>query len=1012
MKYRFRDSFCDASTSTRVSGVVYATALLVIIVSSITRADEQKFGLESRIPWTSGHVTGTPEPPPAFELQRLYPKLHFKSPLEIAFATDSDRIFIAEQPGKIFSFHNTADPSSSDLAIDFRETVKDWNQIPGCTGFDSIYGMALHPDFAHNHFIFVCYALAFRQRPTEPVGTRVVRYTVTGDPPRFDPASEKRIIEWQAGGHNGGCLRFGKDGMLYISAGDQADPNPPDVYNTGQDISDLRSSILRIDIDHPNGDKAYSIPRDNPFVRTPGARGEVWCYGLRNPWRFSIDRATGNVWVADVGWELWESVHCAKPGGNYGWSIMEGPNPVHPDGKRGPTPITPPLLALSHAESASITGGNVYRGKKYPQLVGQYVFGDWETRRLWAAKLIGDDKLEPHRTIAETDARIVSFGEDRDGELYIVDHEGGGIYTIAPNEAANHPSSFPRTLKATGLFSDVAKQSPAPGVLPFSVIVPQWVDGAVGERFVALPGEGKVKWRTDDVYSRPQRSFPKDAVLVRTLSLDITTGEPSSRRKLETQLLQFDGKQWHAYSYRWREDQADADLVDANGADLPLTINDRSFPGGKRPQTWHYASRAQCMTCHNSWAAYTLGFTDEQINCDQKYDTGVTDNQLHTLRHIGLIPEAARPQPTPENPRPPNWPTYSLVNPYDTSADLDQRVRSYLHVNCSQCHRMGGGGAALFDVRKEMSLKQTGLVNAAPMLGTLGLDDARIVYPGEPNQSVLLYRIAKNGLGRMPRIGSDVVDDRAVAMIAQWITRLGDGSTAPTIKNKSPKEAVAALKTSGAEQAINTLLTSPSGALSLICALENEHLSDATRTDIINRGVAAPLPAVRDLFDRFNPNASQAPRLGLTFDRQKLLTMKGDAARGKNVFQNLAQCATCHFAGDVRVREFGPDLSHIAAKYNKAQLLENIVEPSKTIAEGFATYNVQRPDGDVISGFLVGQNDSEVVLKDPNLQLIHIPKAQVKALKAQAISAMPEGLLANLEPQQAADLLEFLARQK
>jgi glucose/arabinose dehydrogenase len=312
-----------------------AAALIVLLCISLWSPWSVAYGLDSRAPWTSNHVTGTPEPPPPFEIQRVYPKLTFKTPLEIAFEPGGNRVFIAEQNGKIFSFPNVADPPKADEAINLRDIVKDWKNLPSCQGFDSIYGMAFHPNFAQNHYIFVCYALSFRERPTEPIGTRVVRFTVTGDPPKLDPASAKQIIEWQAGGHNGGCLRFGKEGDLYISAGDQADPNPPDSYNTGQDISDLRASIMRIDIDHADGDKPYSIPADNPFIKTPGARPEVWCYGLRNPWRFSVDRQTGNIWVGDVGWELYESVYCAKSGGNYGWSIMEGPNPVHPEGKSG-----------------------------------------------------------------------------------------------------------------------------------------------------------------------------------------------------------------------------------------------------------------------------------------------------------------------------------------------------------------------------------------------------------------------------------------------------------------------------------------------------------------------------------------------------------------------------------------------------------------------------------------------------------------------------------------------------
>src|SRR5262249_15350674 len=146
-------------------------------------------------------------------------------------------------------------------------------------------------------------------------------------------------ITWLSGGHNAGCIQFGPDGYLYISTGDGGGPNPPDPLKTGQDISDLLSSVLRIDVDHADHGKGYRVPDDNPFVTYPGARPEVWAYGLRNPWRMSFDRRTRALWVADVGWELWEMVYRVEKGGNYGWSIMEGPQAIKLDEKPGPTPI-------------------------------------------------------------------------------------------------------------------------------------------------------------------------------------------------------------------------------------------------------------------------------------------------------------------------------------------------------------------------------------------------------------------------------------------------------------------------------------------------------------------------------------------------------------------------------------------------------------------------------------------------------------------------------------------------
>ena len=224
-------------------------------------------------------------------------------------------------------------------------------------GFEALYGLEFHPRFAENRYCYVCYVVRGADGSQQiPDGTRVSRFRVTEEnPPRAIPESEQVVIQWLQGGHNGGCLKFGPDGMLYISTGDGSSAFPPDELNAGQDVSNLLSSVLRIDVDHPAEGRHYSIPSDNPFVSLPGARGEIWCYGLRNPWKMSFDRATGDLWVGDVGWELWELVFHVERGGNYGWSVMEGPQSVHVDRRIGPTPILPPALSIPHTDGVSIT---------------------------------------------------------------------------------------------------------------------------------------------------------------------------------------------------------------------------------------------------------------------------------------------------------------------------------------------------------------------------------------------------------------------------------------------------------------------------------------------------------------------------------------------------------------------------------------------------------------------------------------------------------------------------------
>jgi len=1005
---------------------------------------EPPYGIATRVAWTSGRVSGSPDAPPPFQTERVFPNLTFTNPLDITVAPSLGRVMVLEQRGKLFSFPDRSDVAHADLLLDLSQ-VHGLERVPDCKGTGDAYGIALHPDFAKNHYCYVCYTLDYYTRSrNHDNGSRVSRFTVSqSDPPTIDPASEVIELQWLGGGHNGGCLKFGPDGLLYISTGDGGDPNPPDPFKTGQDVTDLLSSILRIDVDYPADGKPYSIPPDNPFVSLAGARPEVWAYGLRNPWRMNFDSQTGNLWVGDVGWELWESIVCAKAGGNYGWSIMEGPNPVYPQGKRGPTPLIPPLAALPHTEADSITGGVVYRGHELPELIGQYVFGDWQTLSLWAAKCVGDkqDKLEPYHLIAQTDQKIVAFGETPDGEPIIVDHGGGGLWKIVRNPDVNKPRQFPHKLSETGLFTSTKDQTPAPGVIPFNVNAPQWVDGAVAQRWVAVPGQQKVTWGKG-VWGDDKPAWPKDSVLVRTLTVNdkprlspilinadsstFARDSSPSRQRIETQLLHFDGKQWHGYSYAWNDHQTDAELVDAAGDSRQVAFPDPSAPSHVRQQRWQFASRAQCMTCHNSWCDYTLAFDLRQLDQRRRFDGGVEDNQIRTFRHIGLLTE-----PLPSKDSGPSAPSNgrhepddnsTLVDPYDTSADLYERARSYLHANCSHCHRFGAGGSALFDVRKEVPLDKTNVVGIRPNLGDFGISGGKIICPGDPARSVMLYRMAKLGRERMPHIGSEVVDDKGLELIRQWAASVSGSESEPTPQAAAARaEQDAALRQLEAPgtaapdvaAAVDKLLSSPGGALALVCELEAGRLIDPARQQAISAGISSHQDLVHDLFRRFDPNDQQADRLGPNINPAKILALTGDADSGRKLFHETAGslCAKCHrsAAGGT---DFGPDLSHIAAKYNRADLLDNILNPSKTIAQGYATYLVKTKSGDVFTGLLVKQTDQEIVLKDATLKETHVAAGDVEKITPQTVSAMPEGLLNDLTAQQAADLIAFLQTQK
>jgi uncharacterized repeat protein (TIGR03806 family) len=716
------------------------------------------YGIETRKPWTTSNVRGTPGPPDPYQTEVVFAKVRFHEPLEIAALPGTNRLIVAERRGPIYSFENEAD-AERQLMLDVKRTV---------------YGVVAHPKFADNGYIYVTSIVD----PTEgaPRGTRVSRFTVEGDPPWAEAASEKVIIEWPSGGHNGGCLRFGPDGYLYISTGDGS--GIADQLVSGQDPSDLLGSVLRIDVDHPADDRAYATPEDNPFAKAKDARGEVWAYGLRQFWKFSWDAEADRLLGGDIGQDLWEEINLITPGGNYGWSVREGEAPYRPERPVGPTPMIEPILVQPHSEFRSITGGYVYHGERLPKLQGAYIYGDYDTGKIWGLRYdFGAKRVVENLQLADTTLRIIAFCEDAAGEILILDFIGGQIHRLAsaPPAEADAPK-FPEKLSETGLFASTKDHTPADGLIPYSVNAELWSDGASKDRFLALPGKSQIEFETE-VYPQPAPGappgwrFPPDTVLVKTFSIEMEKGNPASKRRLETRLLHFKpmpgtdevgGQFWRGYTYVWNDEQTDAELLDAAGLDRKLTIIDPAAEGGKREQVWRFPSRSECTMCHTFSAKYALGVDTRQMNKDHDYG-GVVANQLATLDHLGVFKQGL-PKPLGEHPR--------LADYHDEALPLADRARSYLHANCAHCHRKWGGGNADFQLLHTLPLDETGTVLAPPGQGTFDLDDPKILIPGDAKRSLIWHRMQITGLGRMPHIASNVVDDEAVKLIAEWIEQL------------------------------------------------------------------------------------------------------------------------------------------------------------------------------------------------------------------------------------------------
>ncbi|HUQ70813.1 MAG TPA: PQQ-dependent sugar dehydrogenase, partial [Planctomycetaceae bacterium] len=711
---------------------------LVLSVASVALAADAP----KRVPWTTSKVVGSPDPPHPYRTAKVFESLPLDHPIYAVAEPGTDNLWVIEyrpkggQTGRIRRFVNRPDVSESEVLHDL----------------DAItYGLAFHPKYQENGYVFV---MSNGPMKGEPKQNRIARFTVDRKPPyKLDPASELTILEFASNGHNGGEPAFGPDGYLYYTSGDGTSDSDPD--ETGQGVNDLLSVVIRIDIDHPDGDRPYSIPPDNPFVNVPDAKPEIWAFGFRNPWRNTFDKVTGHFWVTQNGQDLWEQVYFVRRGENYGWSVQEGSHPFYLDRKVGPGPIVPPVAEHHHSEARSLTGGVVYYGKKVPELRGTYIYGDYSTGRVWGIRHDGT-KVTWHRELVDTPFAIAGFAETQDGELLIVD-ENTGLHRVEVNPpVADPPYPFPQRLSETGLFDKVKDHDVADGVIPYSVNVALWSDGAHKERFLALPGDSQMEFTAAQGWKLPEGS-----VLVKTFALDLEAGNTASRKRIETRLFTKQQNEWIGYSYVWNDEQTDAVLVESRGADKEFTIRDAAAANGVRTQTWHYPSRAECLICHSRAAAFVLGLQTEQMNRLHDYGDGPV-NQLERLAALGLFTKP--PKPAAELP--------AFVDPYDVAQPLDDRVKAYLHVNCSNCHQHAGGGNSQIDLLFNAKPDKQLLIGAKPNHGTFSLTNAQIVAPGDPTRSVMLYRLSVRGRGQMPPLASSMVDAAAVDLLRQWIQQL------------------------------------------------------------------------------------------------------------------------------------------------------------------------------------------------------------------------------------------------
>ena len=901
-----------------------------------SRADESRADSEQPQGWVNERLRGSPEPPLPYTVEPRFTGIQWKAPLYVAPEPGTDQLWVIlqggdrDRPGKIVRMTNDPDVKSTDVVL----------EMPGRL----IYGLTFHPDYEENGHVYI-----FSNGPTqEPERTNAVsRFTISNRPESVaDPASELVILRWRSMGHDGGDLAFGQDGMLYITSGDGTSDS--DVWNSGQDITNLLATLIRIDVREASSEKPYQVPPDNPFLHLPEARPEIFAYGFRNPWRMAIDPVTGDIWVGNNGQDLWETAHLVRAGDNYGWSVYEGSHPFYLQRQRGPTPIVPPIIEHHHVESRSLTGGVVYYGDRFPELEGAYIYGDYSTGKIWGARH-QNGELTWHQELADTTLQIAAFRVDQQGELLIVDH-GGGITRLIPNTEPPSMQDFPRVLSETGLFTETATHAVHPDLIPYDINSPAWMDGARALRFLALPAGTTIGYRATRGFD-----LPDNAALVQTVLMDSPEGSNKPPHRLETRVLLRQSGEWSGYSYRWRDDQSDADLVPLEGEDLLLTESGFTSlrrsdshavtettnaavrasgesiaaarpanPHGVSPgagQVWRVPSRTECLTCHSRAVNFVLGMSELQLNRQIGRDDGAK-NQLAHWKESRILTNV--PDELPSGDR-------TMVSPYDPEQELDLRARSYLHVNCSVCHVEAGGGNAQMELEFSREEDKMRLLGVRPQHDTFHLPNAMLVAAGHPNRSVLSHRLQVRGRGQMPPLGTLQVDEVAVKLFHDWIEKMP--STEVIVKNWK----------------------------------------------------------LEDLID----DVAQVEQ-GRSFEK------------GRDAFQAVG-CRQCH-----RLQEeggtVGPNLTGSYQRLTPRKLLESILEPSKEVSDQYATYQFVCHTGLIVTGQVEQEDDERIIVRTGTGlgDVVELAVNDVENRIKSPVSNMPAETLNVLHREQILDLLAYI----
>ncbi len=748
-------------------------------------------------PYLKGVFSSQPPSLSNWEVEDAFPNLDFTDPLAMVETPDGNGFYVGGKLGQIWKI-------SKDPATTTKTTVLDISSMVFPGEDSGLINFVLHPKFSDGQcYVYVMYRYhpdpGNADGPCEKAIDRLSRFTKFKDSENFDHASEVIMLQHYDPDclHQGGGMFFGNDGFLYFTVGDGGDQN--DVHNSSQQIDErLYGGMFRIDVDmddsrsHPirrqptplPGKPAnfpvdftanYYIPNDNPWQDPDGGlMEEFFALGFRSPHRVAFDPVNEKIYLGDVGGFEREEISEVRKGGNYQWPYREGdivgPKSAKPDPLIGTEYA--PIHVYDHTVGNAVIMGLLYRGRKWPSLTGKLIFGDHNQRKVWSMDL-ADSNVELLTQLADSGISpkngISSFGTDSEGNIYILKLEGeaepgGKIYKL--KEQGESPPEPPALLSQTGAFADLTTLTPAAGLMPYTVNSPLWSDGAVKYRWIALPNDGTRDAIDEKISFSPidDWRFPEGTVFIKHFALNTDANDPAVIRHLETRFFVVaEDDQAYGVTYRWREDQTDAELLTSTTSDIIQVLNE---DGCMTYQVWEYPSRSQCMTCHNENANFVLGVDTWQLNGDFDYPqpngTTITDNQLRTWNHLNMFRSILDEA---------DIPNYMQAVPLNhPTASLEQKMASYWDNNCSHCHR-AGGVEGVFDAR--YNIAGTG----KKMIGFEGVshntpDGGKIIIPKDPENSQLFIRDnTATSLG-MPPLAKKIVHEEYIDLLRDYIMSL------------------------------------------------------------------------------------------------------------------------------------------------------------------------------------------------------------------------------------------------